>query len=396
LEISFGESATRLREMFLESVQMHLRSDVPVGTALSRGIDSSSIVCAMRYLEPQADIRAFSFVPIEDQSVNEEQWVDQIVRHGCAHAHKVRPRPEDIVDGLDDLIYAQDEPFGSTSVYAQFRVFRLAKEHGIKVMPDGQGADELLAGYPTYYATRLLSLVRQGEYAKALRFSEKARKAPASRGTVFVLKRLLGHLIPGFVQPLARRVAGEDLLPAWMRACWFRERGMNPGPLWQSLAEEALKEHLLDTLTRTSLPALLRYEDRNSMWHSIESRVPFLTPAIGKIRVRFTREYILSSDGTTKAVFRAAMRGIVPDAILDRRDKIGFQTPERQWLAALRPWVEQVLASEVAQSIPALNVDAARQEWEAMLQGKRPFDWRFWRWVNLIRWTERFGVGYDL
>ena len=395
LTLSFDEAAAWLRELFLESVQLHLRSDVPLGTALSGGIDSSSIVSAIRYLEPEAEIRTFSFIPGEDPTISEEQWIDVAARNAKAQAYKVRPSPQEIVEDLDDLIHAQDEPFGSTSIYAQYRVFRLAKEHGIKVMLDGQGADELLAGYPTFYASLLLYLIRRGDYVRALRFLGAARNVPASQGAIAILKRLLARLIPGQMQPWARSLAGENVWPGWMRRAWFRERGVNSVSFWRSRSKEVLKEHLLDTLTRTSLPALLRYEDRNSMWHSIESRVPFLTPQLLKFVYALPDEYILSPDGTTKAVFREAMRGIVPDSILDRRDKIGFLTPERQWLAALTPWVEWVLTGEIALNIPAINVDVALQEWEAMLRGKRPFDWRFWRWVNLIRWTERFKVGYD-
>lgn len=395
IEVSFGEAAQKLRELFLESVQLHLRSDVPLGTALSGGIDSSAIVCAMRYLDPKAEIHTFSFVPREDQDINEERWVDIVVQAAQAQAHKVCPRPEELVEDLDELIYAQDEPFGSTSIYAQYRVFRLAREHGIKVMLDGQGGDELLAGYPTYYASRLLSLLRHGRYQEAWQFFQRASRLPASQGRFSLLKRVLAHLLPPFMQAGARRLVGEELLPAWLNEEWFRERGVQPQPMWRSTGKNALKEHLLHTLSITSLPALLRYEDRNSMWHSIESRVPFLTPQMAKFIYALPEEYILSREGTTKAIFRAAMQGIVPDEILERRDKIGFQTPERQWLATLSPWVEKVLMSEVARSIPALRIDVARQEWEAMLQGKRPFDRRFWRWVNLIRWTERFGVQYD-
>jgi len=160
LALSFDEAATRLRELFLESVQLHLRSDVPLGTALSGGIDSSSIVSAIRYLEPQAEIHTFSFIPGENIALSEEHWVDMVGRYVGAYMHKVRPRPEELPRDLDDLILAQDEPFGSTSIYAQYRVFRSARENGIKVMLDGQGADELLAGYSRYYVARALSCVR--------------------------------------------------------------------------------------------------------------------------------------------------------------------------------------------------------------------------------------------
>jgi asparagine synthase (glutamine-hydrolysing) len=139
---------------------------------------------------------------------------------------------------------------------------------------------------------------------------------------------------------------------------------------------------------------LLRYEDRNSMAASIESRVPFLTPEFAEFVLRLPEQFVLSSDGTSKCVFRAAMRGIVPDAILDRCDKIGFVTPEERWLQKLRPWVDRALASERARAIPALDLASAQRDWNAVLAERARFDFRVWRWVNLIKWAERFDVEF--
>jgi asparagine synthase (glutamine-hydrolysing) len=143
------------------------------------------------------------------------------------------------------------------------------------------------------------------------------------------------------------------------------------------------------------LPPLLRYADRNSMRHSVESRVPFLTSELAEFVLSLPDEHLIGRDGTTKSVFRAAMRGIVPDPILDRRDKIGFETPEQRWLATLRPWVGDVLAGATAEAIPALKLPAVRAEWDAVLQGRHAFDFRVWRWINLIRWAELYDVSFE-
>ena len=131
------------------------------------------------------------------------------------------------------------------------------------------------------------------------------------------------------------------------------------------------------------------------MAFSIERRVPFLSPKLAQFMLSLPEEYLVGADGTPKTVFRKAMRGIVPDAILDRRDKIGFATPENDWLIALRPWIERVLASDSARQIPALNLKKARQEWDAAVRGQKSFDSRLWRWVNLIKWTEQMSVVYE-
>jgi asparagine synthase (glutamine-hydrolysing) len=184
----------------------------------------------------------------------------------------------------------------------------------------------------------------------------------------------------------------KDLRPSWLNSAWFKERGVVAKNPFYSSRRELLKEALHNSLAEEGLPQLLRYEDRNSMAFSIESRVPFLTPALVNFVFSLPEEYLLTTDGTTKAVFRKAMRGIVPSAILDRRDKIGFATPEKDWLLALRPWVRRVLASEAAEKVQVLNVKEVQREWEGISQGDKPFDSRVWRWVNLIVWSQKFSV----
>lgn len=156
-----------------------------------------------------------------------------------------------------------------------------------------------------------------------------------------------------------------------------------------------LRAQLHHTLVELSVPSLLRYEDRNSMAFSIESRVPFLTPALVNFIFALPEAHIIAPNGTSKAVFRQAMAGLVPDAILERQDKIGFATPEQNWLVTLRPWIEDVLRSEAAARVSALNLKGVEAEWQAVLAGRARFDFRIWRWLNLIRWAERYAVSFD-
>jgi asparagine synthase (glutamine-hydrolysing) len=184
------------------------------------------------------------------------------------------------------------------------------------------------------------------------------------------------------------------MVPRWLNAEWFRERGVRPRPGEPLGGADVLRRQLHRTLVETSLPMLLRYEDRNSMAHSIESRVPFLTPGLVNFVLQLPEEYLIAPDGTSKSIFRRAMRGIVPDAVLDRKDKVGFETPEKAWLSAMGGWADRVLASDAAREVPALNPDAMRAEWRLIADGKCHFDFRVWRWINVIRWTERFDVKY--
>ncbi len=139
---------------------------------------------------------------------------------------------------------------------------------------------------------------------------------------------------------------------------------------------------------------LLRYEDRNSMAHSVESRVPFLTPELINFIFSLPEEQIVDIKGYSKSIFRQAMQGIVPEPILERRDKIGFSTPEKSWLEDLQPWVEKALNSETAASISALNLEKVKQEWQDVSTNKRPFSFRVWRWINLIHWSKRHAIEF--
>lgn len=402
-DLSFDEAAARLRELFLENIRLHLRSDVPVGAALSGGIDSSSIVMGMRQAEPDLALHTISYVA-DDPIVSEEPWVDIISKEARAEVHKTRPTPTELVSDLDALIATQDEPFGSTSIYAQYRVFRRAREAGITVMLDGQGADEMLAGYRSYLVSRLASLCRQGQWLRANDLLKSASSLPdVKRKDLFVgvgsmmlpyfVRR--GKVLPARLRQLASRAGlleGSTLTA--LNNEWFADRGAIPWRYANGRRRDILQKTLHDTLVETSLPMLLRYEDRNSMAHSIESRVPFLTTTLVEFILALPEEYLIAPDATSKAIFRRAMRGIVPDVILDRRDKIGFATPERHWLATLRPWVNEVLRRAEEVKLPVLDMPVVRRELEEVLAGGRTFDFRVWRWLNVISWARNLNVTF--
>lgn len=393
-EISFAEAASRVRDLFLESVRLHLRSDVEVGSALSGGIDSSSIVSAVRHLEGEKlSLRAFTYAAGAD-GLDESRWAAAAAGASGASITWVRPSPRDLAADLERIVDAQEEPFGSTSIYAQHRVFAAAAAAGIKVMLDGQGADELLGGYRPFLASRAASLARRGRWSEAVRFC-----VAASRRSGSGLIRLLGgmglHAAPEWLRESVVRRVVFARTPGWLRLEWFRERQSPTDPFVAPVGDDVLRAHLARAVESTSLPMLLRWEDRNSMAFSIESRVPFLTPALGAFLLSLPEEYLIDRRGTPKAIFRAAMRGLVPDSILDRQDKIGFATPERSWLLAERRWVSSILESDAARRATPLRIEAVRKEWGDFLEGRRRFDWRFWRWINFIRWSERFDVTFD-
>ncbi len=168
-DITFQEAKNKIRELFFKNIELHLRSDVPIGTCLSGGIDSSSIVSTIKYLYPNIELHTFSFV-VDNFELSEEKYIDIVVKEKNLIGHKVRVKDDDLINDIDDLIISQEIPFGSTSIYAQYRVFKLIKENNIKVVLDGQGADEILAGYDGYSYLYILELIKKNKILQAFSF----------------------------------------------------------------------------------------------------------------------------------------------------------------------------------------------------------------------------------
>lgn len=386
--LSYADAVEAVREQFLHNIKLHLRSDVPLGAALSGGIDSSAVVCAMRKIEPDKPIHTFSYIA-EGSDVSEEHWVDLVNDTINATPHKVKASGADLVRDLDVIIAAQGEPFGSTSIYAQYCVFRLARDCGITVTLDGQGADELLAGYHGYPGQRMLSLVENGRLGALHGFARRWGEWPGrSYGGAWAY---LGRaVLPDGLYAYARKGFGRDFQPAWLAVDFLRDNGVRfreSRPALQNGAKgRRVMEQLAYSLQTRGLPHLLRHGDRNAMAFSIESRVPFLTLPMAELLLTLPEEYLISDEGETKHVFRAAMRGLVPDQILDRRDKIGFATPERDWLMnaapSLRGWLEG------CGNIPLINRTNLLAVFDKMVAGEMSFSWQLWRWANYCRWYQ--------
>jgi asparagine synthase (glutamine-hydrolysing) len=386
-DISFVDATHILREKFLDNIRLHLRSDVPLGAALSGGVDSSTIVCAMRYVEPDMPIHTFSYIA-KDRKISEEVWIDKVNKHVGAVPHKVFASYQDLASDLDDMIIAQGEPFGGSSIYAQYRIYKLAKENGITVTLDGQGADELLAGYQGYPGKRVKSLIDGHHYIDAANFLINWSRWP-NRDLSHGLKLSIAEMVHGKTYDVLRELNGMKIVPNWLNGDVLQEAGVAlryPRQISSSSddKERRLMKGLSFDLTSGGLPKLLRHGDRNSMRFSVESRVPFLTTDMADFLLSLPESYLISQQGETKRIFRAAMRDIVPNEILDRRDKVGFETPEENWLLSLSEVIRISILEDV--QLGFLNQQAMLTEFDLIVAGKKRFDCRVWRWVNFMRW----------
>jgi asparagine synthase (glutamine-hydrolysing) len=390
IRVSRQEAAETLRSLLYDSVRLHLRSDVPVGACLSGGLDSSALVkIALQQLPPGTGFHTFSFLS-EDRRFSEEPWVDMI--EGPI-VHKTRPTSLEFASEISELVGAQDLPFMNLGVYAQYRVFRLARDAGIKVMIDGQGSDELFGGYASLMGCRLSSLIASGRYIDAVRF---ARHIPDTVPLMRLrtLASSLGRQLPSSAQLRLIDMMGGGLFPGWMQRRWFADRGVVPAVRPHGRGRDAFHEEILLSVEHLTLPQLLRYEDSNSMHFSIESRVPFCTPAIAEFAESLPDELLVSVQGITKQVLRDAVEGIVPEPII-RREKLGFHAPDRIWLRVAEPIVMQWLAPESVARLPFLNPAEARAHVSGALAGGGFWPPEIWSILGLAGWAAANDVTWD-
>jgi len=389
LDISFQEAAAELRELFLHSVDLHLRSDVPVGVALSGGVDSSTLAMAVRHLYPDQEIHAFSFVDGKSE-LSEERWIDIIADSANIISHKVVPTPEGLVEDFERLVYLEDEPSGNIGIYPQHLVSKLARDAGIKVLLSGEGGDELFAGYTFFGAMRLASLLSQGKLLEALKFSRKIQNLP---GRYNVWLESSQYFLSASNQERVRHFLGKDLMPDWVNRQWFMKRMPGPCVHTPEGGSNMVLRGMHMALTETTIPHLLHYQDRASMSSSVESRVPFLTPQLVQFAHSLPESFFFGADGFGKAVFTEAMKDIVPKEIFSRRDKLGFDMSTKEWVKPLVPMLDQVFYGSVGQ-VPVFDHDVIGRYWEQVKRGERSFDRFVWRWANLNIWANQFNVEF--
>jgi asparagine synthase (glutamine-hydrolysing) len=389
---SFADAAVQFHELLTDSVRLRLRADVPVGSCLSGGLDSSSIVCAThRLLCAQAAAcahKTFSACS-EIKRFDEREYIEKVVAATGVESHYVFPSLKDLFAELDRLIWHQDEPFASTSIYAQWGVFKLAAEANIKVMLDGQGADELLCGYHNFRRAFLCGLLRSGHPIQTWREALAAR-GNWSGALSASWRAAVDAATPGALQRLFRRFRRNQRPPPWLVPAALG--ASFPGPLAARFQRHnSARELSLELLSGAHLPMLLHWEDRNSMAQSIESRVPFLDYRLVEFVTGLPDHYKIRQ-GLTKAVLRAGMSGLVPPEVLARRDKMGFVTPEEVWAAQSGTEEFRHALAEAVVPCKGILTPAATELFEDAIAGRRGYDSAVWRIISLGTWMRRFGV----
>lgn len=350
-------AAAAFRDLLADAVRVHLRSDVPVGTCLSGGIDSSSLAIMINRLiraeaPPSIGDRQKTFsIVFRDPRYSEGEFIDQVVAAAGVDAKRITVEPDEVLQDLPRLLALQDEPFGSLSIYAQYRVMELASR-SVKVVLDGQGADEQLGGYLAYQGSYLSGLLRGVHLSTAL--SELAGSYRHHSGffgdaiSQVLVRRKRRSVLKGDIPPVSRYAGSLD---------------------------EVLKRELLST----NLTGLLHWEDRSSMAFSIEARVPFLDHRVVEFLAALPLRQKIRN-GVTKYILRKATRGLVPEAIRCRMDKMGFVTPEEVWMKeSLRPLVLEILTSSSFRARKYWDADQVLASYTSYLEGRSTYSPEIWR-----------------
>jgi asparagine synthase (glutamine-hydrolysing) len=371
-----GEAAAALRATFEDSVRLRLRADVRVGTCLSGGLDSSatSAVASRQYRAAGAGRFLAVHARATESEIDELRWARRIAESEDLDLSVVTPSTDDFAASLDEVVYTQEEPFLSPSMFMGWFVFREARARGCPVMLNGQGADEVLLGYERYFTAATLG---QPWWRKLMSAYHESRR---SRLTLFDALRYKAYFGRSKVRGarLRRRSFLRPEVAERVDFSWIDRATDSFGDVRRLQESE---------IGCWQLPKLLRYEDRNSMRHSIETRLPFLDYRLVELGVSMPVSCKIHS-GWTKYALRLSMEGTLPPEIIWRTDKVGFEAPSKTWIRGREQMARQAIAdSPILRSICDV---------EALLAGFGRMDpWRKWQFLNVAVWERVYDVRLD-
>jgi asparagine synthase (glutamine-hydrolysing) len=328
-------------------------------------------------------LHTFTCAYEEGRAFDEREFVTATVAASGARSHVVVPDGGDFWSLFDRLAFQQDEPTAGPGVYSQWKVMELAGSRGLRVLLDGQGGDETLAGYERYLPLRLRDQLAHGDLVGFARlWGDVARRLTPAHALALVIEPWLPG---GLVAPLRRAFGqGKDrVLTEELRDL----SGPAPPRAPREFHSAVLRQQVFD-LTQRLLPSLLRYEDRNSMAFSIETRLPFLDYRLVELALSLPDDQRISGT-TTKAILKRSLRDAIPPSVLARTDKMGFETPADVWLRGRYAAEMRRRLLEPSPLHDWLDPHALGRELDAYQAG-RPIGLQVWRWLALESWSRQY------
>lgn len=364
--VSTDDPPSAFYGLFEDAVRIRMRSDVPVGVCLSGGLDSTSILCAVARLRstispsPNRSLEAFSYLTTE---FDEAHYIDDTIKQTGAHLNKLLVDPQVLLKKLEQVLWYHDEPLHSMTAIIGFELMRLAAMTGVKVVLNGQGADETIAGYHSYFSHYWQGLLRDLRFNKAwteIKANSTAHGNDPTKIVISTVRRLFQGTLRSFrsyqhlSQLKQRSIAFKNP--------WFTQDFLDYLPVGQYHSGYSLDDVLKVSITQEPLPLYLRVEDRNSMAHSIEARLPFLDYRLVTLMFNLPAEWKMRGPWN-KYVLRESMKGRIPESVRLRADKMGFPYPSRKWFSTtLYEPIQDILSSREFMERGIYNVDVIRRD----------------------------------
>lgn len=374
------QSKEEFLELFGSSISLRLRSDVPVGVCLSGGLDSSSILSMIIKEFGRRDINTFSSVYGSGYKEDELNYIN-CYREILTNMNFVYPTANVLINDLEDFVSVHGEPVPTASPYAGYKVMQSAKGKAV-VLLNGQGADEYLAGYHYFFGFNFLELIRK---LRLIKFLTETGSYLKKHHSLYGLYTSLYFMLPSFFQKQIREIS-KNYLDRDFSERHKLDIGI-PDIIYNS---KSLQDSLLRHF-EYKLEHLLKWEDRNSMASSIEARVPFLDYRLVEGTISMPSDNFIHN-GETKYILRQSMKGILPEIIRQRNDKIGFDTPMASWFKepTFIGLIDSILQSREFQSRGYLNTEKIRRYFQIQKASGGPMSNEIWKWINLELWFRKF------
>jgi len=387
------QATSKFFSLFKQAVDLHLTSDVNVGFALSGGLDSSSILCTAQsvHLANKQDNEHVTFSAVsDDKQYSEHEWIDIVHKHlEHVDAHFISPEPSDMFTHFEELLWHLDEPHQSQSAFFGFKIFESAKDAGVKVLLNGQGADEYLSCYGAY----------RHMFGRELGFSKltKLYRAQGLSWPLSIHKSIACYAYDCYFSSSGRLRAwlfkskdSTKMMKSYISDGLFDKYFVYPFKKINFSDKNAVSKF---QLYFDALPRYLRWEDRNSMAHSVEARVPFLDHRLVEFCHNLPLNY-LENGMTSKMLLVESMRNILPEEVRLRKDKKGFITPEEKWFLQEYTSELRIMLSNAIKYSNGFIKSSCINDFDRMITGKIPFDLSFWRIIVFGYWMKVHNVKF--